>query len=61
MLKPKDELGDLDDGVAKMPALIERPEPQHEMRRRGGIKREIDDRNSPPPDVKTKPSFHGVV
>src|ERR1700720_1041141 len=31
------------------------------MRCCSGIKREIDDRDSPPPDVEAKPCFHGVV
>jgi hypothetical protein len=31
------------------------------VRRCSGIKRKIDDRNSPSPDVETKPRFHGVI
>jgi hypothetical protein len=31
------------------------------MCRCSGVKREIDDRDSPPPDVETKPRFHGIV
>jgi hypothetical protein len=31
------------------------------MGRYSGIKGEIDDRNSPPPDVETKPRFHRVI
>src|SRR6266478_6836460 len=59
--EPKYQLGNFDRRVAKVPALIERPKPQGKMRGCGGIKRKIDDRNSPPPDVETKPRFHGVV
>jgi hypothetical protein len=58
---PEYQLGDFDDRVAKMPALIERPQPQQEVRRCSGIKCKIDDRNSPPPDVEMKPRFHGVI
>src|SRR5258708_24917095 len=57
----KYQLGNFDRRVAKMPALIERPKPQGKMGGCGGVKRKIDDRNSPPPDVETKPGFHGVV
>src|ERR1700686_3251377 len=59
--QPKYQLGDFYGCVAKMPALIERPKPQGKMRSCSGIKREIDDRDSPPPDVEAKPCFHRVV
>jgi hypothetical protein len=59
--QPEYQLGDLDDRVAKMPTLIERPEPQQKMGCCSGIKCKIDDGNSPPPDVETKPRFHGVI
>src|SRR5258708_34114751 len=55
------QVGDFYSCVAKMPALIERPKPQGKMRGCGGIKREIDDRDSPPPDVEAKPCLHRVV
>src|SRR5258708_40306621 len=57
----KYQLGNFDCRVAKMPTLIERPKPQGKMGGCGRVKRKIDDRNSPPPDVETKPRFHGVV
>ncbi len=57
----KYQLGNFDRRVAKMPALIERPKPQGKMRGCGGVQRKIDQWNSPPPDVETKPGFHGVV
>ena len=59
--QPEHELGDFNDRVAKMPPLIERPQSQQEMRRCSGIECKIDDRDPPPPDVKAKPRFHGVV
>src|SRR6202008_2364714 len=59
--QPEHQLGDLDRGVAKMPALVERPEPEQKMDRGGGVKRKIDDRSSPPPDMEAQPGFHGVV
>ena len=57
----KYQLGNFDCRVAKMPALIERPKPQGKMGGCDRVKRKIDDRNSPPPDVETEPRFHGVV
>src|SRR6267378_4170026 len=57
----KYQLGNFDSRVTKMPALIERPKHQGKMRGCSGVKRRIDDRDSPPPDVETKPRFHGVV
>ena len=46
------ELRDFGDCVAKMPSLVERPQTEREMRRSRGVKRRVDDRNSPPPEVK---------
>ena len=55
------ELRDLGGRVAKVPALIERPQAERKMRGSGGVKREIDDWNSPPPDVIREPPFHRGV
>ena len=55
------QLGDFGGRVAKMPALIERPQAEREMCRSRGVERDIDDRNSPPPDVEPQPRFHGRV
>ena len=55
------ELRDLGGRVAKMPPLVERPQAERQMRRSRGVEREIDDRNSPPPDVEPQPCFHGRV
>src|SRR5262249_17035115 len=52
------ELGDFHGGVAKMPALIERPQAEREVYRSCGVKRGIDDWNSPPPDVPGQPPIH---
>jgi len=59
--QPEYKLGDFDGGVAKMAALVERPEPEQEMNGDGGVEREIDDRNSPPPDMKAESGLHRGV
>ena len=52
------ELRNFNRRVAKMAPLIERPQAKREMRDGRGVKRGIDDRNSPPPDVELQPRFH---
>ena len=59
--KPQCELRDLGEGVAKMPALIERPQAEAGVRNCGRIEHEIDNRNSPKPDVVLKPRLHRGV
>src|SRR5208283_2359475 len=59
--EPQCELGDFCYRVAKMPTLIERRQTEPSMCRRGSIEHEIDDRNSPPPDVVREPRFHSGV
>src|SRR6266851_5762420 len=59
--QPQYQLGDFNDRVAKMPALVERPQSQKKMCGCSGIKRKIDYRYSPPPDMEAKPRLHGVV
>jgi hypothetical protein len=55
------ELRDFDARIAKVPALIQRPQAQRKMRYGGYVEREIHDRNSPPPDMQRQPPFHGRV
>ena len=52
------QLRDFGDGVAKMAALIERPQAERKMDCGRGVECDVDDRNSPPPDVKREPLFH---
>ena len=59
--QPEQQLRDLCSRVAEMPALIERPEAEREMNHGGGIERDVDDRNPPPPDVIPEPLLHQWV
>src|SRR5262249_38249787 len=57
----KRQLRDLDGSIAKMPTLIEGPKAQCKMRHGSGVKRNVDNRDSPPPDVISQPPFHRRV
>jgi hypothetical protein len=57
----QEQLSDFGDSVAKMAALIERPQAERKMDRSCAVERGVDDRNPPPPNVKREPLFHQRV
>src|SRR5262245_7193646 len=59
--EPKNDLGDLRSRVAKMPPLIECPQPKRKMDHGRYVERVVDERKSPPSDMVFQPCLHGIV
>ena len=54
----QNELRDFHERVAKMAALIERPQPERKVDGGRKVERVVDGRNSPPPEMPLQPRFH---